>query len=148
MTISLEIDRTEGPEGPALALTWAIGPSHLPTDPIELERLGVSGWLRFSTQLDPSAAFHASEVVMDVCGLRGSLPDAVTVPTVLPTGLAADVTAPREFWRAVSSALEIAAARIGVGSPDVRQRIDLTKDGKTVRASAARGGWQLITPGA
>lgn len=140
MTISLEIDRTENHEGPALSLTWAIGPTHLPDD------VG-RGWLRFGAELSPGEAFAASEALIDAFDQMGRTPDAMTVPTVTSGGAVVPVTAPRAWWRAVSNALEIAAARLGVGA-DVRQRIDLTPDGQVTRASAAPNGWQLLTPGA
>ena len=140
MTISLEIDRTENHEGPALRLSWAIGPTHLPDD-------GGRSHLRFRAEVGAAEAFAASEALIDAFDQIGNAPDAMTVPTVTGGGAVVPVTAPRSFWRAVSNALEIASARLVVGV-DVRQRIDLTSDGQVTRASAAPNGWQLLTPGA
>ena len=135
MTISVELDRTDSPNGPAVRLRWVIGAAHVPT----------RATVRHDAVLDPAEACVASDIVCDAVKQGGAA--EAELPLVTAHGIVL-VRAPRAFWLSLSSALEIVSARIHVGAPTVAQRIDLEPDGRVVRVASSAAGWQTMHEGA
>lgn len=134
MTISVELDRTDGHEGPAVRVRWMIGAAHT------AERATV----RHETILDPSEACEAAEVVTDE--VRGAAAEH-ELQLVTAHGVVA-VRAPRAFWLGLASALEIVSARVFTNAPHVAQRLDLEPDGRVMRVAGTPAGWQTTHEGA
>ena len=134
MTISVELDRTDGHEGPAVRVRWTIGAAHTP------ERATV----RHEAILDPSEACEAAEVVTDKVR---SAADEHELQLVTARGVVG-VRAPRAFWLGLASALEIVSARVWTGAAHVAQRLDLEADGRVIRVAGTPAGWQVTHEGA
>jgi len=139
MTFHVELDLIDGHEGPALRASWSVPGA----------RNATGKPLAFHAQLSPADAFHASEALLD--SLRASDAAQLSVPTVIGSGVLAgavvEVQGPREFWRSVAGALEVAAARACAGS-FLRTRIDCEPDDTVTRSAATVAGWQLQHRGA
>lgn len=122
MTISVEVDRASPTRA---CVRWSVGAAHVSD----------GKKLAFAVELGAGDLYLASQVL--VAELRSDRDEFGMGHTVVTPDGDRHVGAPREFWRQLSAALEIVAARMQAGLDDIAQRVELEADGTVSRSAAA-----------